>query len=311
MAELPESLKKYLPGPILLLVSVAWWIFNEPIQKWVQEEITHAPVQVRVEDRANNLYVIRAEATRYSDKAFEDVQLDLELRSKPDDISGELVARNGNHEKLAIEPKKSDPSAFLIETTVGPTPAPITLQPREDIEIDLHEPTPKAVKEVWFYAKDRIPVSAFDLNQHWPLAKFAWRFGLAVFGISACFFLYKLLLRLLSRKALKTLDEEREFLHRCFQADTAARARFDSELQPIIDSGVAKYLKILNPVVSNKLRKPLIAEEIFRRARSLPKFRRSLKGEVQSFVIEFCIDFLEHELDELKKIAESEKARIR
>lgn len=92
----------------------AWWVFNEPIQKWVQEEITHASAQVEVEARSNNLYVIRAEVTCYSDKAFDDVQFDIQLRSKPDDITGQIYQRNGNQPKLTIEPKKNDSNAFVI-----------------------------------------------------------------------------------------------------------------------------------------------------------------------------------------------------
>ena len=268
-------------------------------------------MQVRVEPRADHLYVIRVEATRYSDKAFEGVQLDIQLQSKPDDITGELSALNGSHVRLAISPKNPEGSAFLVENTRGVPATPISLQQRESLEIDLHESGPNAVKEVWFYAKDRPPISSSDLDQHWPLANIAWRLGQAILAISALGFLYKPLVRLFSRKALQKLDEDIEFLHNCWQADRAALARFDREFQPVIDAGTAKYLKIFDPAVRDSVRKPLIAQQIFRRARSLPKLRRSLKGEVERFAIHFCIRMFEHELEEIKKKAEADEARIR
>lgn len=311
MPDLPESLKRYLPAPILIVLTFGWWLFADPIKQWVHQEITHTPVQVRVERGADHLYVIRVEATRYSDKAFEGVQLDIQLQSKPDDIIGELSALNGSHAGLAISPKNPEGSAFLVEHTRAMPAAPISLQQRESLEIDLHESAPNAVKEVWFYAKDRPPISSSDLDQHWPLANIAWRLGQAILAISALGFLYQPLVRLFSRKALQQLNEDIEFLHSCWQADRAALARFDHAFQPVIDAGTAKYLKIFDPAVRDSVRQPLIAQQVFRRARSLPKLRRSLKGEVKRFVIRFCIKMFEHELEEIKKKAMADEARIR
>lgn len=318
MAELPESLKKYLPAPLSLLLLGTWSLLGDSIQKWAQEQITHTPAQVRIETRADHLYVIRVEATRYADKAFEEAQITIDLRSKPDDIVGELSARNGGHLPLVIQPTNPASSAFLIEKTTGTSgtaTTPITIHQRETIEIRLHESVPEAVKEVWFYPKEGAPISSNDLNQRWPLVKIVWRLGFVVFALCALAFLYRLLykpmVRLFWPSAFQTLDEEIEFLHSCWQADVTARARFDQEFQPVIDAGVAKYLRILDQPARESVRKPLIADQIFRRARSLPKLRHPLKGEVQRFVIHFCIKFVEHELKELKQKAKVEEARIR
>jgi hypothetical protein len=51
--------------------------------------------------------------------------------------------------------------------------------------------------------KDRSPVSDSYLNQRWPLAKIAWRFGQAVLAICALGFLYNLLLPLFPRELSK------------------------------------------------------------------------------------------------------------
>jgi hypothetical protein len=110
MAELPESLKKYLPGPLFLLLAGGWWLLGDPIQKWAQEEITHTPVQVIVESRADQLYVIRVEATRYADKAFDETQITIDLRAKPDDIAGELSVRNGSHLSFSQQIRRAAPS---------------------------------------------------------------------------------------------------------------------------------------------------------------------------------------------------------
>src|SRR5947208_687900 len=181
MAELPESLKKYLPGPLFFLLAGGWWLFGDPIQKWAQEEITHTPAQVIVESRADQLYVIRVEATRYADKAFDEAQITIDLQAKPDDIAGELSARNGSQLPLVIQPTNPAGSDFLIENTTGTSgtvTTPITLHQREAIEIRLHESALQAVKEVWFYSKEGAPISSTDLNQRWPLVKIAWRLGL-------------------------------------------------------------------------------------------------------------------------------------
>jgi hypothetical protein len=316
MAELPESLKKYLPGPLFFLLAAGWWLLGDPMQKWAQEEISHTPVQVRIEPRADHFYLIRVEATRYAEKPFEEVEIQIQLHSKPDDIAGELSARNGSHLKLVIQPTNPAGNILLVENTSGSggTTTAITLHQRENIEIHLHESASDAVREVWFYSKEGAPISSSDLNQRWPVVKIAWRLGLAILAICALGFLYKLLympiVRLFLPMELQKLDRDREFLHSCWQADPAARARFDHDFQPVIDASTDKYLKIFDPAVRESVRKPVIAEQIFRRARSLPKLRRPLKGEVERFVIHFCIQMFEHELEELKQKAKADEARI-
>jgi len=55
----------------------------------------------------------------------------------------------------------------------------------------------------------------------------------------------------------------------------------------------------------------VIPQQIFERAETLPQFRRSLKGEVERFVITFCVGVAEREYKALKTIAKNELARIR
>jgi hypothetical protein len=64
-------------------------------------------------------------------------------------------------------------------------------------------------------------------------------------------------------------------------------------------------------VVRDKNRLNVIPEQIFLRAETLPKFRRSLKAEVERFVITFCVEFVEHEYKALKNIAKKDLKGIR
>jgi hypothetical protein len=310
MAELPESLKRYLPAPLAILLAIAWWFFADPIKELVQKEVSHTPARIEIESKANQLYVVRIEVTPYSDKAFEGVRVDIQLQSKADDITGELFRLNGTHSPLTVQMENTAGNAFLIETISG-TAESIRLQQRENIEIDLHASGRDAVKKVWLYSNDRQPISSLDLNQHWPLANIAWRCGQVLLGFAVLGLLYKPAIRLFSHKALKQLEADIEFLHSCWETDAAALARFDREFQPLIDGGTAKYLKVFDPAVRDSVRKPVIARVIFRRARSLPKLRRSLASEVERFVIHFCLKMFEHELEELKKKAKADEARIR
>lgn len=310
MAELPDSLKKYLPAPMAILLAIAWWFFADPIKELVQKEISHTPARIEIESKANQLYVVRIEVTPYSDKAFEDVQVEIQLQSKAADITGELFRLNGSHSPLTVENKNTAGTAFFVENISG-TGSSIRLQQRENIEIDLHASGQDAVKRVWLYSNDRQPISSSDLNQHWPLANIAWRCGQVLLGLLVLGFLYKPAVRIFSRKALQQLEQDIEFLHSCWQADSVALARFDREFQPLIDSGTAKYLKVFDPTVRDSVRKPVIAQAIFKRARSLPKLRRSLASEVERFVIHFCLKMFEHEHEELKKKAKTDEARIR
>src|SRR5208282_6716385 len=162
---------------------------------------------------------------------------------------------------------KGQANIFLFKNASGKT-TPITLLQREAIQIVLHEAPVDAVREVWLNSKDRRPIAASDLNQRWPIAEAAWRAGLAILAICTLYFLYRFLLRLFSRKAVKQLQEDKEFLHRCWQGDPVSLATFKTELQPLIDAGTAKYLKAFSPAVRDPARIYVIRQAILERAHS-------------------------------------------
>jgi hypothetical protein len=180
----------------------AWFFAGDPFKEWIQTEFTHPPARIHIEAKTNGLYIVHIEVTRYSDKAFEEVRIELQLQSKPDDITGQLIALDGSHSTLVVLPKSPQGDDFLIDKVRDRT-TPITLLQRETIELDLQESTANAVREVLLYSKDRRPIYSSDLSQHWPMAGIAWRAGLALLGLCALCFLYKLLVRLFSRKALR------------------------------------------------------------------------------------------------------------
>jgi hypothetical protein len=310
MAELPDSLKKYLPGPLLLVLTIAWAVGGDQVKDWVKQEITEPPAHIRIEDGKDLLHIVHIEITPHSEKAFEEVQIEVALKSKPDDIKGELLPLGGAH--TALECITSNPlgNVFLFKNESGKTP-PLTLRPREAVEIILHEAPLDAVQGVWLNANGRAPIAASDLNQRWNIAESAWRAGLAILAICALYFVYRLLVRLFSRKAVKQLREHKEFLHKCWQGDAPSLATFETELQPLIDAGTAKYLKAFSPAVRDPARMYVIRQEIFQRAHTLPQFRRSLSGEVQRFVITFCVGMLKHEYKAVKKSADEDSAGIR
>jgi hypothetical protein len=309
MPEFPDSLKKYLPGPLFLALTIAWAVGGDQVKDWVKREITEPSAHIRIEDGKDHLHIVHIEIAPHSEKAFEEVQIEVDLKSKPDDIKGELLALGGAH--AALESTTSNPlgNVFLFKNESGKVP-PLTLRPREKVEIALHEAPLDAVQGVWLNAKDRAAIAASDLNQRWNIPESAWRAGLAILAICALYFLYSFLLRLLSRKARKQLGEDKEFLHKCWQGDTSSLAVFETELQPIIDDGTAKYLKAFSPAVRDPARMFVIRQAIFERAHTLPQFRRSLAGEVQRFTITFCVDMLKLEYKSVKRTADKERAEI-
>jgi hypothetical protein len=310
MAELPDSLKKYLPGPLFLVLTIAWAVGGDSVKDWVKREITEPSAHIRIEDGKDDLHAVHIEIAPHSEKAFEEVQIEVDLKSKPDDIKGELLALGGAH--TALESITNNPlgNVFLFKNESGTTP-PLTLRPREKVEIVLHEAPLDAVQGVWLNAKDRAAIAASDLNQRWNIAESAWRAGLAILAICALYYLYQFVVRLFSRKSLKQLGEDKEFLHKCWQGDANSLSTFETELQPIIDAGTAKYLKAFAPVVRDPARMFVIRHAIFERAHTLPQFRRSLAGEVQRFVITFCVEMLKHEYKSVKKTADEDSAGIR
>lgn len=310
MPELPDSIKKYLPGPLFTLLTIAMWVSGDKPKEWVQEKITEPAAKIRIEHRENHLHVVRIEITPHSEKAFEDVRIEVDLRDKPTDIKGELADRNGTHIPLIYVVRDSQETSFLFDR-VGAKPAPITLQHRDAIEITLHETPADAIRVVWLDAKGQKSIAASDLNQKYPLGELVWRAIFVVFGICAAYFLYQAVFRLFSRRARKQLEEDAEFLHKCWQGDVASLATFDAELQPAIDAGTAKYLKAFAAVVRDNARDHVIRQAIFERADTLPQFRRSLKGQVQGFVITFCVGLVQREYNALKKSGKKEIARIR
>ena len=309
MPESPDSLKKYLPGPLFALLTIAWWAGGDRVKEWVQVEITQPAASIRIHDEKNHLHIVRIEISPHSDKAFEEVQVEVDLQAKPADIKGELTALDRTHTPLGYIALNYQETMFLFNK-VGVKGSPITMKQRETIEIRLHEDPAAAVLAVSINSKDHKVIEASDLNQRYRLAEAAWRAGLAVLGICGIYFLYKLLLRLFSRRARKQLEEDAEFLHKCWQGDAASLATFDTELQPVIDAGTAKYLKAFTPVVRDNARRHVIRQAIFERADTLPQFRRSLKGQVQGFVITFCVGIVQREYNALKKSAKKEIARI-
>lgn len=309
MADLPEGLKKFLPGPLLLAGTIAWWMGGEPLKDWIQEEIARPPAHVQIADESNHLHRVFIEVTSHSPKAFEEVAVEIDLVAKPDDISAQRAALDGSHVKLDIRPKLNSQDQFFADRLVGQT-APITLKQRETIEVSLHETAVKAVREVWLHSKDRAPIAASALNQRWPLTDIVWRIGLGLFAFLALYYLIKFAVSLFSKDAQRQLDEDIDFLHSCHNGDATSVSRFDRDLQPLIDAGTTKYLRAFTDAVREPARQTLIRHEIFRRADSLPQIRKSLSGEVQRFVITFCVGMLKLEYETIQKIGKTDAAKI-
>ena len=312
MAELPESLKKYLPGPLLLLLAFAWWLDGDKVKEWLQKAIAEPPANILIQDMQDNLHVVRIKVSSHTDKPFEEARVEVELKTSPSDISGELATLDATHTPL-LYVARSGQANILVFNKTGALSAPIRLKQGDSIEIRLHEaPAPApAVVLVSIYSTNHEVIASSDLNQRYRLPEAAWRAGLLLLGICGAYFFFGFLVRLFSRRARKQLEEDIECLHKCWQGDATAMATFDTELQPVIDAGTAKYLKAFAPVVRDNARTRVIPQQIFERAETLPQFRRSLKGEVQRFVITFCLGMVEREYKALKNIAKKELARIR
>jgi hypothetical protein len=164
---------------------------------------------------------------------------------------------------------------------------------------------------VWLDAKDHASITASDLNPHWPVAESSWRLAFAGLAVATAILFYRILAPVLFRKARKQLEEDRQFLRDCWNGQAAALARFQAELQPVVDAATAKYLLAFNPVTRDRLRQAVIPLEIAKRAENLPRFRRTLAGQVEKFVIEFCVDMLEEEYKHIQEEARRELATIR
>jgi hypothetical protein len=310
MAELPESLKKYIPGPLSVLLGIAWWAGSDRIKEGLQTLFSEPAAHILIQDHADHLHVVRIEISPHSERAFEDVQVEVDLQAKPQDIKGELTTLDGTHAPLLFVARDGEETIFIFNKLAGQG-SPITMQQRESLEITLHEEPAVALVNVSINSKEHKVIAASDLNQRYRLPEVGWRAGLVVLGLCGIYYFPTFLLRVFSRRARKQLEEDIEFLHKCWQGDATALATFDSELQPVIDAGTAKYLKAFAPVVRDKARTRVIPQEIFERAETLPQFRRSLKGQVQRFVITLCLGMVEHEYKALKSSAKKEFARIR
>jgi hypothetical protein len=310
MAELPESLKKYLPGPLGLILTFTWIFAGEPITEFVRDQFRHEAARVRVEDKRDNLHLVHIEVTRYAAKDFENVTVEIQLESKPDDIKGELAARDGTRSALLLTTKNTASTDYYTAQLAGKS-GPINLHPREALEFSLHESASRAVQKVWLDAKEHPSIATSDFNQRWPIAESSWRLVLALLATFTAIFLYKLFAPLVFRKTQKQLKDDQQFLRECWNGDAAALARFQAELQLLIDAATAKYLKAFNPVTRDRLRQSVIPIEIAKRADNLPRFRHALAGQVQKFVIQFCVDMLEEEFKQINKEARRELATIR
>ena len=313
MAEgLPESLKKYLPAPLVLLIGIVWWAGSDQVKERLQKLFSEPDAHILIQDRADHLHVVHIEVSSHSEKAFEDVQVEVDLQAKPQDIQGEITALDGTRTPLVFVARNGSETIFVFNKAGSKgSPSSIAMQPRESLEITLHEDPAAPVLNVLINSKDHRVIAASDLNQRYRLPEAGWRLGLAILGLCGIYYFPTFLLRVFSRRARKRLEEDIEFLHKCWQGDATALATFDTELQPVVDAGTAKYLKAFSPVVRDKNRLQVIPQQIFLRAETLPQFRRSLKGEVERFVITFCLEFVEHEYKALKNIAKKELRKIR
>jgi len=306
--ELPESLKKYLPGPLLLLLTAAWWVGGDRIKDWVQTRITEPDAHIVVADQSD-AHVVRIKVSAHAKKSFEEVRVVIGLRAKPADIKGTLTNIEGVKTPL-ICVARDEKGIEIVCSKAGAQGSPITMQQQESMEVALEEKISPSILDVQILAKDREGIDWSDLNQKYRLPEFAWRGGLVILGICAIYFFYHFLLRLFSRRARKQLEEDIEFLHKCWQRDAAALGEFTTRLQPVVDDGTARYLKAFSTVILNNAR-VVIPQEIYKRADTLPQFRRSLKGQVERFVITFCLGMVKLEYKALKGSAKQELRRIR
>jgi hypothetical protein len=306
--ELPESLKKYLPGPLLLILTAAWWVGGDRIKDLVQAGITEPDAHILVEDKTDS-HVVRIEISPHSKKSFEEIRVVFGLEVKPADIKGTLTNVEGVKTPL-ICVARDEKGTVIVCSKAGVQGSPITMRQKESMEIAVEEGISPAVVDVSIIAKDREEIDWSDLNQKYRLPELAWRAGLVILGIFGIYYFYHFLLRLFSRRARKQLEEDIEFLHKCWQRDATALGEFATKLQPVIDDGTDKYLKAFATVIRDNARL-VIPQMIFERADTLPQFRRSLKGQVQKFVITFCLGIVKHEYKALNGSAKQELARIR
>jgi hypothetical protein len=305
--ELPESLKKYIPAPLLLILTVMWAVGGHRITEWAQAGISEPDAHILVDDRTD-LHVVRIEISKHSKKSFEEVRVVIRLRAKPADIKGTLTNVEGVKTPLFCVARDAK-GTEIVCSKAGAQGTPITMQQQESMEVALEEKVSPAVVDVSIIAKEREEIDWSDLNQKYRLPEFFWRSVLAILGVCAIYYLYHFFLRLFSRRARKQLEEDIEFLHKCWQRDATALGEFATKLQPV-DAGTAKYLKAFSADILKNAR-VVIPDEIFKRAGTLPQFRRSLKGQVEKFVITVCLGMAKHEYKALKDSAKQELRKIR
>ncbi len=80
MSELPETLKKYLPAPLSVVVEFGRWVGSDRIKDFAWDQFTPPPAHIWVEHLKNNLLILYVEVARYSEKLFEEIGIEVQLR---------------------------------------------------------------------------------------------------------------------------------------------------------------------------------------------------------------------------------------
>src|ERR1700757_4337517 len=114
MAELPESLNKYLPGPLSALLGIAWWAGGDRIKEGLQALFSEPAAHILIQDHAEHLHVVRIEISPHSENSFEDVQVKVELQAKPQDMKGELTTLDGVHTPLLSVPSNGEETIYVF-----------------------------------------------------------------------------------------------------------------------------------------------------------------------------------------------------
>jgi len=232
--EVPESLKKYLPGPLLLILTAMWWVGSDRIKEWVQAGITEPDAKISVDEKADPR-VVRVEITRHAKKSLEEVRVVISLVAKPGPIKATLTNLQGTKTPLLCV-THDEREIAIVCSQAGVQASPITMQLQESIDVELEEKVSPAVRDVAILAKDREEIDWSDLNQKYRLPEFAWRAGLVFLGVCGLYFFYHFLVHLFSRRAHKQLEEDIEFLHKCWQRDATALGEFATKLQPVVET---------------------------------------------------------------------------
>ncbi len=309
MIKWPKWLRRNVPASILTILSVLWVLLQQPIKGYLQSQLKLPPAVITVRQKAENLFQVVIGITRYSENAFEEAKVRIDLNQKVDPVDGRLFLLNGTNQLLQMELAENPPIIFVGK--LESTKQPITLLQQERLEITLRAGSRQAINEIWLISKGRAPITYSDLGQRIHRVEMTWRGVLAVCLFMLAVVFREPLLRITFRKRARQLEADKEFLARCFIEDHAHLDQFDRDYQPLIDRATDRYLGLIETTVRDRLKTSVIKYEIFQRAMVLPRLGRSLRRQISFFVIKFCMLFLKRAYAAARQTAKGDRPQIK